>query len=70
MRDMFPFASGAWHAPHLLMTSSSFTGKPSSMDVGGDGFAAVDDGGAVACWAELEGTLNAQKNRRERAAPE
>jgi hypothetical protein len=40
------------------------------MEVGGDGFAAVDDGGAVACWAELEGTLNAQKNRRERAAPE
>src|ERR1700677_758431 len=28
MRVMFPLASGAWQAPHLLKVSWSFTGKP------------------------------------------
>jgi hypothetical protein len=27
---MFPLASGAWQAPHLLKVSESFTGKPAA----------------------------------------
>ena len=27
---MFPLASGAWQAPHLLNVSESFTGKPAA----------------------------------------
>src|ERR1700730_860193 len=70
MRDMFPLVSGAWHAPHLLMTRWSLTGNPSSSEGGGAGFAGIDDGAVVASCAKPEATLSTEKSKREMAAPE